>query len=912
MHLGPSISTALMVMIAIASLSRTVLETYFWGSSETAQTPYQRLVEYEDSATICSLSDNRNTGSELNFLATVAKHSPVAKYFSKTLASVQVLDTMDTMFNALESVKEEYKSLGDLKDTSVFKLFSLRSKELILSAAALAWPMEVLEKKVSELNGSWDGLRQTGAAQRVDELEKMFEEAGTLNNAMLERIIEWDLSTWKDVIQFTNKSNLDAELSAVMANLANSKHKELLENFKELATLFGEVLTKLKSLGQFLDMISGNQTMLIDFPTKYGDRSFISADLMSDSIFTLEDFRKYPEQINANRTLQMTDLFDLWNLPYHSEHFGCAVAALVAVGNFEEKRTDPASKKRVQSLQGSFQTTTSEVQDLLSTVKDRMDAIRRPSRFARYTDRSDEVGLKRYQDVLALDQLLILHPNFQDLHDKKASLKELSALDLDFVEFHQALFRIPLTLCFLDIVLEFKRTAFSSPPRTEPTSTLCGCTLDNSASTVCENGQRGRKKNLFSRMVKQFKKMVRTAVMEKKMENLEKTLIAIKKRHAENLKKSDKAKPKKENTKQMIFVRASNIVENMVEINNLRESNRERRRSVKNKVQEKIDAMARFQKENDDIARANEYKYNKNDDVDMYFYDPDWFLRNGFSTDAAFTVPRVKMDINKTVLQGYCEWQLQKPGLIDDDLRVDRMGMCTMYPEMPLIRHTLAIDRHDEIRCCYHANIIIFPIYGRAIACMAPSGRTKVPYRDDIWLMITENRCKIIVMLCNLVEDGVVKCYPYFPDVIGRTKIFNGSKVTLDSQVEKFDGELIIRQITYQPVNPDIPKWKEGSIAKTENQLEAVRFVYYATRRKSRTVPYVVHSSRGTGRVCCFAAIDYIYQASCSKRRKWTLPRLVLQMRVIRYMAIETAEQLQFSFLMAYEAVVRKINLLRD
>ncbi|CAI2355357.1 unnamed protein product [Caenorhabditis sp. 36 PRJEB53466] len=179
-------------------------------------------------------------------------------------------------------------------------------------------------------------------------------------------------------------------------------------------------------------------------------------------------------------------------------------------------------------------------------------------------------------------------------------------------------------------------------------------------------------------------------------------------------------------------------------------------------------------------------------------------------------------------------------------------------------------------------------------------------------------------MLCNLVEDGVVKCYPYFPDVIGRTKIYNGSKVTLDSQEEKFDGELIIRQITYQPVDPDvigivpketvihyqIPKWKEGSIPKTENQMEAVRFVYYATRRKSRTVPYVVHSSKGTGRACCFAAIDYIYQASCANRRKLTLPGLVLQMRVMRYMAIETAEQLHFSFLMAYEAVVRdfKVN----
>ncbi|CAI2355354.1 unnamed protein product [Caenorhabditis sp. 36 PRJEB53466] len=1285
MHLGPSISTALMViavLIAIASLNETVLETYFWGSSETAQSPYQGLVEYEDSLRddIFFVRHTRNTGN-IDFelvvldmrrmsqiltamaievksmengalpideliaeLMDVRSAADLAKWiqfdknavegfvtklrdFSKTLASVQVLDTIDAMFNALESAKEEYKSLGDLNDTSILQTFftavdriksnlinvslindfvssikaarsqladvgdlsisvssmtddekqykqnflvdlkryvdtilhkirdingwikrfeahqevinnspilespqiklfvfiqsliarkangtisdldasqvtainelytsvaqfftdnnevrnQLRAmKEVVKSrdahrkphllkhttgfydvrndlssiqstcysfmvheltggyhprslAAAVAWPMEVLEKKVSALSGIWDGLRQTGAVQRVDELEKMFEEAGTLDKPMLERIIEWvgwpkipsltpmqaayenceqlvdtftallsmmsslsnvlrdtlELSKLRDAIQFTDNSNLDAELSAVMANLTNSKHKELLKNLTVLSTLLDKVSAKLKSLGKHLDMISGNQAMLIDFPTKYGGRSFISffemldtsrpqiemfkdfirstrkikdqqndgklldsiskdAELMSDSIVTLEDFRKYPEQINANRTLQMTDLSDIWNLPYHSEHFGRAVAALIAFGKVEEKRTvfetflragakvelmiedvqDPASKKRVQSLWGNFQTTTSEVQDLLRTVKDRMGAIRRPSRFARYTDRSDEVGLKLYQAVFtapciwnsveldaenrmqALDQLRILYPNFEDLYVAKASLEELSALDLDFTEFHGALFRIPLALHFLDKTLEFKRAAFSTPP-IEPAATLfsvpmlltasililtvwffCGCTLDNSASTVSEKGQRGPKTNLFSRMVKQFKKMVRTAVMEKKMINLEKSNIVSK--------------------------------EKMAEINSLRESNRERRRTVKNNAQERIDAMARFRKENDDIARANEYKYNKNDDVDMYFYDPEWFVRNGFSTDAACTVPRVKMDINKTVLQGYFEWQLQKPGLMDDDLRVDRMGMCTMYPEMPLIRQTLAIDRHDEIRCCYHANIIIFPIYGRAIACMAPSGRTKVPYRDDIWLMITENKCKIIVMLCNLVEDGVVKCYPYFPDVIGRTKIYNGSKVTLDSQEEKFDGELIIRQITYQPVDPDvirivpketvihyqIPKWKEGSIPKTENQIEAVRFVYYATRRKSRTVPYVVHSSRGTGRACCFAAIDYIYQASCAKRRKLTLPGLVLQMRVMRYMAIETAEQLQFSFLMAYEAVVRdfKVN----
>ncbi|CAI2355356.1 unnamed protein product [Caenorhabditis sp. 36 PRJEB53466] len=1117
MHLGPSISTALMViavLIAIASLNKTVLETYFWGSSETAQSPYQGLLEYEDSLRddIFFIRHTRNTGN-IDFelvvldmrrmsqiltamaievksmengalpideliaeLMDVRSAADLAKWiqfdknavegfvtklrdFSKTLASVQVLDTIDAMFNALESAKEEYKSLGDLNDTSILQTFftavdriksnpvnvslinefaessnaalsqltkvgdlsisvssmtdnekkekktlfviikryvdvilnkipdidgwikrfeahqgvinngpilespqiklfvfiqsliarkangtisdldasqvtainelytsvaqfftdnnevrnQLRAmKEVVKSrdahrkphllkhttgfydvrndlssiqstcysfmvheltggyhprslAAAVAWPMEVLEKKVSALSGIWDGLRQTGAVQRVDELEKMFEEAGTLDKPMLERIIEWvgwpntpsltpmqaayqnceqlvdtftallpmmsslsnvlrdtlELSKLRDVIQFTDNSNLDAELSAVMANLTNSKHNELLKNLTELSTLLDKVSAKLKSLGKHLDMISGNQAMLIDFPTKYGGRSFISffemldtsrpqiemfkdfirstrkikeqqndgqlfdgiskdAELMSDSIVTLEDFRKYPEQINANRTLQMTDLSDIWNLPYHSEHFGRAVAALIAVGKIEEKRTvfetflragakveliiedvqDPASKKRVQSLWGNFQTTTSEVQDLLRTVKDRMGAIRRPSRFARYTDRSDEVGLKLYQAVFtaasiqnyveldaenrmqALDQLRILYPNSQELVDTKASLEELSALDLDFAEFHGALFRIPLALHFLDKTLEFQRAAFSTPP-IELAATLisvpssvasvaryikgqmpmlltatililtvwffCGCTLDKSTSTVYEKGQRGPKKNLFSRMVKQFKKMVRTAVMEKKMINLEKTILTIEKKHAENRKKSDKAKPKKEDTKQMIFVRASNIVskEKMAEINSLRESNRVRRRTVKNKVQERIDAMARFRKENDDIARANEYKYNKNDEVDMYFYDPDWFVRNGFSTDAACTVPRVKMDINKTVLQGYFEWQLQKPGLIDDDWRVDRMGMCTMYPEMPLIRQTLAIDRHDAIRCCYHANIII-------------------------------------------------------------------------------------------------------------------------------------------------------------------------------------------------------------
>lgn len=40
---------------------------------------------------------------------------------------------------------------------------------------------------------------------------------------------------------------------------------------------------------------------------------------------------------------------------------------------------------------------------------------------------------------------------------------------------------------------------------------------------------------------------------------------------------------------------------------------------------------------------------------------------------------------------------------------------------------------------------------------------------DDFWQMIWQEKSRLIIMLCNLVEKGKNKCEQYWPDVVGET-----------------------------------------------------------------------------------------------------------------------------------------------
>ena len=69
---------------------------------------------------------------------------------------------------------------------------------------------------------------------------------------------------------------------------------------------------------------------------------------------------------------------------------------------------------------------------------------------------------------------------------------------------------------------------------------------------------------------------------------------------------------------------------------------------------------------------------------------------------------------------------------------------------------------------------------------------------SDFWRMMWEFKSKVIVMLCNMMEEGEEACYPYWPTRERQTVKYGNIIVTLmSSEIESAD-DYIIRKFTIQ------------------------------------------------------------------------------------------------------------------
>lgn len=69
------------------------------------------------------------------------------------------------------------------------------------------------------------------------------------------------------------------------------------------------------------------------------------------------------------------------------------------------------------------------------------------------------------------------------------------------------------------------------------------------------------------------------------------------------------------------------------------------------------------------------------------------------------------------------------------------------------------------------------------IGCQAPMESTV----SDFWRMIWEQQCKVIIMLTDLVENGVEKCTEYIPplEVSDCHRLYGDYQVTLKKREAK-------------------------------------------------------------------------------------------------------------------------------
>ena len=159
----------------------------------------------------------------------------------------------------------------------------------------------------------------------------------------------------------------------------------------------------------------------------------------------------------------------------------------------------------------------------------------------------------------------------------------------------------------------------------------------------------------------------------------------------------------------------------------------------------------------------------------------------------------------------------------------------------------------DGKGCDYiHANFIRGdPLQTQFIATQGPTSSTIV----DFWRMIQQEGVGLIVMLCDMVENGKKKCEMYYPKAVGETLTFGDMKVSflgvvsLDQHIDRTslrictaDGQ--VRDLRHY----HFKSWPDKHVPKSSRAI--LRLLTYI--RQPQAPPVVVHCSAGIGRTGTF------------------------------------------------------------
>ncbi|XP_046625429.1 receptor-type tyrosine-protein phosphatase zeta-like isoform X1 [Neodiprion virginianus] len=184
------------------------------------------------------------------------------------------------------------------------------------------------------------------------------------------------------------------------------------------------------------------------------------------------------------------------------------------------------------------------------------------------------------------------------------------------------------------------------------------------------------------------------------------------------------------------------------------------------------------------------------------------------------------------------------------------------------------------------------------IACQAPIESTVA----DFWRMIWEQQSKVIIMLTDIVENGVEKCVDYIPpsEVTDCHRLYGDYQVTLKKHEakEKYAISTLhlknLENNTYREVSHIWYLWPTNGVPSDATGLIAILLEARALQRGAPG-PIVVHCSPGTGRTGTLIALDLgIRQYEIT--RTVDVPRVVYTIRRDRAGAVQTKEQYAFIY----------------
>jgi len=237
------------------------------------------------------------------------------------------------------------------------------------------------------------------------------------------------------------------------------------------------------------------------------------------------------------------------------------------------------------------------------------------------------------------------------------------------------------------------------------------------------------------------------------------------------------------------------------------------------------------------------------------------------------------------------------------------------------------LDRYSDIKPYIHNKILISTTnkYINASPINIIKNRyfiaTQGPLKhtiEDFWTMIDENNCKVIVMICNLKEDGKEKCAFYYDEklIMNKYKIFIENIIQKNSYIIRIIKLKNLKDKTVKKINQiHITNWPDNFIPDTSN-LEVfnvfIEIILIAERNKGDG-PIVSHCSAGIGRTGTFIAMYYLYKEIKDQIDKgkeiiqFSVFNLVRKLKEMRIAMVQNIIQYKFIIYFVY-FILRKYN----
>ena len=189
---------------------------------------------------------------------------------------------------------------------------------------------------------------------------------------------------------------------------------------------------------------------------------------------------------------------------------------------------------------------------------------------------------------------------------------------------------------------------------------------------------------------------------------------------------------------------------------------------------------------------------------------------------------------------------------------------------------------------------------------------------EDFWTMVDENNCKVIVMICNLKEDGREKCAFYYDEKLKMNKY----KICIENKIQK--DSYIIRIIKLMNLNNNIEKkvihihitnWPDNFIPNIQNGEifnTLLEIILLAEEYKADN-PIVSHCSTGIGRTGTFISMYYLYKEikdQIDEKKEFiqfSVFNLVRKLKEMRIAMVQNIIQYKFIIYFVY-SLLKKYN----